>query len=57
MRMSPGASLTQARGCEGCPLGSWFSDGLAESQAHKVFKQLGCKRIFLVGSMRGNSQD
>lgn len=36
MRMSPGASLTQA---------------------HKVFKQLGCKRIFLVGSMRGNSQD
>ncbi|CAK9074613.1 unnamed protein product [Durusdinium trenchii] len=26
-------------------------------QAHKVFKQLGCKRIFLVGSMRGNSED
>jgi len=27
------------------------------TQAHKVFKQLGCKRIFLVGSMRGNDQD
>ena len=54
MRMSPGASLTQAKGT--AAKGSWFSDALP-SQAHKVFKQLGCKRIFLVGSMRGNSQD
>ncbi|CAJ1383228.1 unnamed protein product [Effrenium voratum] len=27
------------------------------SQAHRVFKQLGCKFIFLVGSRRGTTQD